>query len=82
MQGLRQHLEASHDMFDYQFYYSSTGVPMVDVRCPESMYDSDNEFHMPESETYQDPVNKVGVLGPRWLLRHLLLARVGVMVHC
>lgn len=54
-QGLQQHMEASHDLFD--FSYSLGGVdmvPSVNVRCPAELYDQQGNLQNPEAADVAD----------------------------
>ena len=59
LQGLKQHLEASHDLFDYSFPGIHKGMWLVNVKCADDIYNSQNEFRQPDAEALKDPVNKV-----------------------
>ncbi|GAB4817379.1 hypothetical protein N2152v2_004425 [Parachlorella kessleri] len=45
LQGLRQHLEASHDCFEYVFQeQAADGASELDMRCKPELYDESGDF--------------------------------------
>ena len=52
IQGIQQHVEASHDMFD--FGYCHGVVPTVHVCCPDGMYNRQGFLQSPEADDIGD----------------------------
>lgn len=53
--GLQQHIEASHDLFDFSYSQGEAGaVPTVTVRCPGKLYDRQATMHNPEADDIGD----------------------------
>ena len=49
LQGLQQHVEASHDLFDFSYLPQALGqVPTVLVQCPSELYDDQGQLQNPE----------------------------------
>jgi hypothetical protein len=60
MQGLQQHLEASHDLFVYGFSRDHPDVvPTVNVHIAPDIYNSKGEFVQLDIDAYHMPANKV-----------------------
>ena len=50
LQGLKHHIEASHDLFDFTYTQRGAGVvPTVTVRCPGGLYDRQGRLQNPEA---------------------------------
>ncbi|KAL0048331.1 hypothetical protein WJX82_001060 [Trebouxia sp. C0006] len=48
--GLKHHIEASHDLFDFTYTQGGAGVvPTVTVRCPGGLYDRQGRLQNPEA---------------------------------
>lgn len=60
LQGLQQHLEASHDLFVYGFSRDHPDVvPTVNVHIAPDIYNSHGEFVQLDIDAYHMPANKV-----------------------
>lgn len=60
MQGLQQHLEATHDLFVYGFSRDHPDVvPTVNVHIAPDVYNSHGEFVQLDIDAYHMPANKV-----------------------
>jgi len=55
VQGLQQHIEASHDLFDFGYSQGEADVvPTVNVRCPGELYDRQGTLQNPEADDIGD----------------------------
>lgn len=53
--GLQQHIEASHDLFDFGYsQVEADVVPTVNVRCPGKLYDQQGTLQNPEADDIGD----------------------------
>jgi hypothetical protein len=60
LQGLQQHLEATHDLFVYGFSRDHPDVvPTVNVHIAPDVYNSHGEFVQLDIDAYHMPANKV-----------------------
>jgi hypothetical protein len=60
VQGLQQHLEATHDLFVYGFSRDHPDVvPTVNVHIAPDVYNSHGEFVQLDIDAYHMPANKV-----------------------
>lgn len=49
--GLKQHIEASHDLFDFEYApWASGQVPTIFVRCPSDLYNQQGQLQNPECD--------------------------------
>ena len=54
-QGLQQHVEASHDLFDFSYSVGGAdSIPNVNVRCPAELYDQQGNLQNPEAADVAD----------------------------
>ena len=61
VQGLQQHMRASHDLFDYGFSEDSPmRLPAVSVEVAAGVYSTNHTFQSPEAAAMGDSVTKVG----------------------
>ena len=60
MQGLQQHLRASHDLFDYGFSEDSPmRLPAVSVEVAAGIYNANHTFQSPEASLLGNSASKV-----------------------
>ena len=60
LQGLQQHLRASHDLFDYGFAEDNPmRLPAVSVEVSAGLYGPNHTFQSPEAASLGDSVSKV-----------------------
>ena len=60
LQGLQQHIEASHDLFDFGYPQAEPGgLPTVEVRCPDDLYDQQGKLQTLETDDLHDDHGKV-----------------------
>ena len=60
MQGLQQHLRASHDLFDYGFSEDSPmRLPAVSVEVAAGIYNASHTFQSPEASLLGNSASKV-----------------------
>lgn len=60
LQGLQQHIEASHDLFDFGYPKAEPGgCPTVEVRCPPDLYDQQGKLQTLETDDLHDDKGKV-----------------------
>ena len=79
LQGLQQHIEASHDSFDFGYPKTEPGaVPTVAVRCPAELFDQQGQLQTPETDDMDTADGKVRLCRLAKLL--LLQAAVGAML--
>lgn len=59
LQGLQQHLRASHDLFDYGFAEDNPmRLPAVSVEVSAGLYGPNHTFQSPEAASLGDSVSK------------------------
>ena len=59
MQGLQQHLRASHDLFDYGFSEDSPmRLPAVSVEVAAGIYNANHTFQSPEASLLGNSASK------------------------
>ena len=66
LQGLQEHICASHDLFAYDFSErpqepSRPDAPTIRVACPTDLFDSSGTLQSPEADEYAQDFNKVRV---------------------
>lgn len=60
VQGLQQHIEASHDLFDFGYPKTEPGaVSTVAVRCPGDLFDRQGRLQTPETDDVDTADGKV-----------------------
>ena len=70
MQGLKQHIEASHDLFDFSYPeaepggvstegVSAGGVPTITVGCPDDLFDQQGNLQTLETDDLETVDGKV-----------------------
>ncbi|KAL3142032.1 hypothetical protein ABBQ32_004666 [Trebouxia sp. C0010 RCD-2024] len=69
--GLQQHIEASHDLFDFGYPKAEPGgCPTVEVRCPPDLYDQQGKLQTLETDDLHDDKGKeMSFFCPRQLRR-------------